>query len=221
MKYEDKIFIIYYNECDTRYINKLISILKERIPFILDFFEINYDKKIVIKLYDNLEEYKENLISSFEKESEITGNPIREYKDWMIANTEDGNINMQSLDLVKKQQDFKNYTEEEFCYNSCHEFAHLCQQQLNSINPGWFWELIATNIGNPECQVESNEEFTLEDLNDKFDEINGYNIVYTLGKYILKNYDKNQIISWIKNNEIFEQEIEQVIDNYKIKKVTK
>ena len=107
MRYEDEKFIIYYNECDKRYIELLVRSINERSPFICEFFDINYNKKIVIKLYDNLEKYKANIEDSFRRQ-----NLDRKYEDWMIANTEDGNINMQSLDLVKEQDDFKYYNEE-------------------------------------------------------------------------------------------------------------
>ena len=209
MRYEDEKFIIYYNECDKRYIELLVKTINERSPFICDFFEIVYDEKIVIKLYNNLEEYKKNLEDSFKMQ-----NLERKYENWMIANTEDGNINMQSLDLVKQQDDFKYYTEQIFCYNACHEFTHLCQQYLNSKNPGWFWELIATNIGNPENQHESNDRFTLKELNEKFDEIDGYGIVYKFGKYIFENYDRDTILSWIKDNNKFNKVIGSIIDSY-------
>lgn len=209
MIYEDEKFIIYYNECDKRYIELLVKTINERSPFICDFFEIVYDEKIVIKLYNNLEEYKKNLEDSFKMQ-----NLERKYENWMIANTEDGNINMQSLDLVKEQDDFKYYTEEIFCYNACHEFTHLCQQYLNSKNPGWFWELIATNIGNPENQHECNDNFTLKELNEKFDEIDGYGIVYKFGKYIFENYDRETILSWIKDNDKFNKSIESIIESY-------
>jgi len=209
MRYEDEKFIIYYNECDKRYIELLVKTINERSPFICDFFGIVYDGKIVIKLYNNLEEYKKNLEDSFRRQ-----NLERKYENWMIANTEDGNINMQSLDLVKKQDDYKNYTVLEFCYNACHEFTHLCQQYLNSENPGWFWEVIATNIGNPENQHECNDNFTLKELNEKFDKIDGYAIAYSFGKYIFENYDRNTILSWIKDNEKFKKEIVSVIDKY-------
>ena len=209
MRYEDEKFIIYYNECDKRYIELLVKTINERSPFICDFFGIVYDGKIVIKLYNNLEEYKKNLEDSFRRQ-----NLERKYENWMIANTEDGNINMQSLDLVKQQDDFKYYTEQIFCYNACHEFTHLCQQYLNSKNPGWFWELIATNIGNPENQHECDDIFTLEDLNERFDDIDGYGIVYKFGKYIFENYDRETILSWIKDNEKFMKEIEGIIESY-------
>ena len=220
MKYEDEKFIIYYNECDKEYINLLVKTINERSPFICDFFGIVYNEKIVIKLYNNLDEYKINIENSFKKEAEIESinkkkkvDP-RLYENWMIANTEDGNINMQSLDLVKKQDDYKKYTVLEFCYNACHEFTHLCQQYLNSENPGWFWEVIATNIGNPEVQHECNDSFTLKDLNEKFDKIDGYGIAYSFGKFIFENYDRNTILSWIKDNEKFKKEIESAIDKY-------
>ena len=209
MRCEDDKFIIYYNKCDKDYINLLVKTINERSPFICDFFDIVYNEKIIIKLYDNLDEYKKNLEDSFRRQ-----NLERKYEKWMIANTEDGNINMQSLDLVKEQDDFKYYTEQMFCYNACHEFTHLCQQYLNSKNPGWFWELIATNIGNPENQHESNDRFTLKELNEKFDEIDGYGIVYKFGKYIFENYDRDTILSWIKDNEKFMKEIEGIIDSY-------
>lgn len=209
MRYKDEKFIIYYNDCDKRYIELLVKTINERSPFICDFFGIVYDGKIVIKLYNNLEEYKKNLEDSFRRQ-----NLERKYENWMIANTEDGNINMQSLDLVKQQDDFKYYTEQIFCYNACHEFTHLCQQYINSENPGWFWELLATNIGNPENQHESNYRFTLKELNEKFDEIDGYGIVYKFGKYIFENYDRDTILSWIKDNEKFMKEIEGIIESY-------
>lgn len=209
MRYEDEKFIIYYNECDKRYIELLVKTINERSPFICDFFGIVYDGKIVIKLYNNLEEYKMNLEDSFRRQ-----NLERKYENWMIANTEDGNINMQSFDLVKQQDDFKYYTDQIFCYNACHEFTHLCQRYLNSENPGWFWEVIATNIGNPEVQHECNDSFTLKDLNEKFDKIDGYGVAYSFGKFIFENYDRNTILSWIKDNEKFKKEIESAIDKY-------
>lgn len=218
MVYEDELFQIYFNECDKRYLNELIETLKFRMPSILNFFNIIYDKKIMIKLYSNLDEYKMNLINSFEREalekSQNTNKKVepREYQDWMIANTEDGNINMQSLDLVMNQDDYKNYTVKEFCYNACHEFVHICQQKLGSNNPGWFWEVIATTLGNPECQHEIKEPFTLDDLNN-FDQIDGYGAAYKIGRYLFDNYSNEEILDMIKDNNILNETMQSVIEN--------
>lgn len=217
MIYEDELFKIYYNECDSRYIEKLILILKTRMPKILNFFQIKYNKKIVIKLYNNIDEYKTNLVESFEREAKEASFKIgqevkiREYQNWMIANTEDGNINMQSLDLVMIQDDYKNYTEEAFCYNACHEFTHLCQQQIGSENPGWFWEVLATNLGNPECQHEITGRFTLEDLDD-FDNMDGYGAAYKIGKYLFNNYSNAQILEMVNSNEKLMEKMPIIID---------
>lgn len=212
MKYEDDKFIIYYNETDKRYLSKLISIITLRMPTILNFFKIDFTGKIVIKLYDNIQEYITNLENSFKKEAEIKNIKPREYQEWMIANTEDGNINMQSLDLVKQIEGYETYTEEEFCYNACHEFTHLCQKQLPSESPDWFWEVLATVLGNPECQHTTNEPFTLKDLNENFDKIDGYGAAYKIGTYLFSNYDPSFILSLVHDNDKLYSIIEEVIN---------
>lgn len=216
MKYEDENFLIYYNECDKRYIANMISIVKDKIPEILNFFKLNFEGKVIIKFYDDINKYKNNLEESFQKQAKIESikrnkniEP-RKYQTWMIANTEDGNINMQSLDLVMTQEDYKNYTEEEFCSNACHEFTHLCQQQLNSKNPGWFWEVLATTLGNLEYQHEIMEPFTMEDLND-FDNFDGYGAAYKIGRYLFQNYDSDFILEMVKDNNKLYNTIPKVI----------
>ena len=218
MKYEDQLFEIYYSEVDKDYISRLRSIVLSRMPDILDFFKIKFNGKIVIKLYDDIDCYKENLIASFERnaieDSKKQGMKVapRKYEDFMIANTEDGNINMQSLRLVRMQDDYSNYTEEEFCLNACHEFTHLCQTQIGSENPGWFWEVIATTIGNPECQHDIKESFTYKDLKENFDKIDGYGAAYTVGKYLFANYSQDFILDMIKDNEVFDKNIEGIVE---------
>ena len=56
-----------YNKEDIGYLDKLISILSSRIPKIREFFKIDFNDDIVIKLYSDLNEYRNNLVSSFEK----------------------------------------------------------------------------------------------------------------------------------------------------------
>ena len=217
LKFENEKFIIYYNDCDKLYIDKMVNIITQRMPEILSFFKIKYNKKIIIKLYDNVEEYKRNIENSFKVEAEIESEKQgkivepRKYQDWMIANTEDGNINMQSLDLIRLNNDFSDYTEKEFLFNACHEFTHLCQQQVGSNNPGWFWEVIATALGNPECQHETNNSFTIQDLDERFDEIDGYGAVYKIGKYLFENYDYGFILSLVYDNDKMYETIIDII----------
>lgn len=205
LKYETDNFMIYYNDCDKKYLDKLITVFESRRQKILDFFKLE-DFKPTIKLYANISEYKDNIIESFKRNY-----GDREYQDWMIANTEDGNINMLSLDLVKKIEGFNNYSEEEFCYNTAHEFTHVCQERVGSNNPGWFWETLATNLGNPECQHDVKEPFTLEQLETSFDSIDGYGAVYSIGKELFNLYDNEFIYELVtdKNN----QKLNTVVGN--------
>lgn len=218
MKYEDEKFIIYYNDIDSKYLPKLLSVIKHRMSSITNFFKVEFKDKVIIKLYNNISEYRENLELSFARAAEIESSKQhcyikpRKYQEWMYANTEDGNINMQSLDLVRKIEGYEMYTEEEFCYDACHEFTHLCQQQLSSSSPGWFWEILACILGNPECQHISEEEFTITDLNERFDEIDGYGAVYTIGLYLFANYNPEFILSLVNDNEKLFIVMEKVIN---------
>lgn len=118
--------IIEYSDIDSYYIDKLIDVFKSKYNTIVDFFRLgNNNSRVGIKIWNDLEEYKKNLLNAWEKQG-----IDREYQDNFIANTEDGNINMLSFELVRKISDFKSYSMEEFCNNVCHEFVHLCQQKV-------------------------------------------------------------------------------------------
>ncbi len=207
MVYEDDRFIIHYNKCDEEMILDMLDLIKDRMPRILSFFHINYDEKINIKFYDNVDEYKKNLEASFariaEEESKKQNMLVqpRKYQDWMIANTEDGNVNMQSLYLVRSKKQFSNYTKKEFLLNSCHELTHLCQQKVGSNSPGWFWEVLATTLGNPECQHEIEGTFSVQDLDERFDLIDGYGAAFKIGKALFNTYDSDFILSLTQDND--------------------
>lgn len=67
LKYENDNYILYYDKCDLKYLEKLINTLNERVPNILEFFKLKTIRKITIKLYNNLNDYKENITNSFKK----------------------------------------------------------------------------------------------------------------------------------------------------------
>lgn len=190
-------FIIFFGENDISYIDKLVNVLNSKVLEIMDFFRINdFNEKIVIKIYDDKDKYKNNLINVWRK------NGInRDFQDNFIANTEDGCINMLSFDLVRSIKDFEDYSIDEFCYNVRHEFVHICQQIVGSANDGWFWEVLATNLGNPECQREVKINCSLDDVKYRFDEIDGYGVVYTIGNYLFSNYSKDFILELVLDND--------------------
>ena len=205
MIYEDDKILVFFNECDKKYIERLIDIVKFKFDEIVDFFKIKYEDKIVIRLYDKQDKYRTVLEEEFKRQGSV-----RTYHDWMIANTEDGCINMLSLSVVNKIPGFEEYSEEELCLNACHEFVHLCQQKIKSLSPGWFWEVLACRLGNPECQCETTDEFTLEDLKERFDDIDGYGAAFKIGNYLFANYDKDTILALAKD----EGKLYKVMDQY-------
>ena len=205
MIYEDDKFLIFFNECDKRYIKELINTIKDRKGRITRFFNIGFDKKTIIRLYDKIDQYKDVLEEEFRKQGSE-----RTYHEWMIANTEDGCINMLSLDIVKQIEGFEDLSEKEYCLNACHEFVHLCQQQAKSLSPGWFWEVLACKLGNPECQKETEEEFTYEDLENRFDDIDGYGAAYKIANYLFDKYDNEFILELVKD----EGKLKKVMDEY-------
>ena len=52
--------------------------------------------------------------------------------------------------------------------------------------------------------------FTLNDM-DNFDSIDGYGACYTFGKYLFSNYDSDFILSMIKDNSVFNDNIGTII----------
>ena len=82
-----------------------------------------------------------------------------------------------------------------------HEFVHACQQEINpdAENVEWFWEALATNLGNPfDCvaSMQCEEDDLIYHLNDvPF----SYEICFTIGKFMLESYSHEQIMDYVKN----------------------
>ena len=190
MVLEKNSFTIYYDE-NISYIPEVVDYLESKTNEIMKFFELdslNSKKKIVI--YNNLELYKKHIEQFYE------------YHDYMCADTNDGNINLLSLEEAHKTHEHKNMTLEELKSTILHEFVHICQQDSELEHLGsdivWFWEALATNLGNP-------EEFTKVEINATNEEINDFNslpynypIAFTIGNYMLENYSHDDIFEYVK-----------------------
>ena len=99
MRIERPSFII-ESDKEISYIDEVISTLEEHTYDILNFFKLEKlsQKKRVI-IYTNREKYKEHLLPY-----------VKEFKDWMQADTYDGNINLLEISESRKSDAHKDLT---------------------------------------------------------------------------------------------------------------
>lgn len=116
MQYENERFIVFYNHNDEN-IQQLIATLESKFKEIMNFFGLeNISRKVIVKIYYLIDDYKKHLIPYLEEMGEI-------YHDWMIADTMDDNINMLELNLCRELSSHRNETIEDQMQNILHEFA--------------------------------------------------------------------------------------------------
>ena len=206
MRKETKEFIIEYDK-DIDYIADLIKKLEQEVDRILNFFELkNLKKKKKIKIWTSRKAYQTHLEKYVPK-----------YYEWMNADTFDGNINLLSIEEYRKTREHSDITLEEFLENIIHEFVHSCQQEINpdSKNVEWFWETLATNLGNPfdyTIDLKFNEDQLINDFNSV---PNNYEIVFTIGKYLLENYSHEDIMRYVRNPEILRKDARNIFNEVK------
>lgn len=194
------------SENDIKYKDEIICNLQNNTQKILDFFELEkLSKKKRIVIYNSIEKYKLHM----EKY-------VSEYKDWMIGDTYGEDINLLSLDEVKKLESHKNFTIESFMKGILHEFVHVCQREYgkNEKELLWFWEALAVNLsGQPNKPISlANCDFTL--LKKDFNNVIGnYRYAYELGKYILEEYSHKEILEFIKSPNLFKNIEYKIFEN--------
>ncbi len=130
MTYETKEYTIYYNECDSVYIKRLVFYFEKEKKKIFDFFEIkSLDKKLVIKLYDNLDKYIEYRNGNLAESS--VGN----------MDVDDNNyyIHILSYKEFVKRKGHMNQTLTNFYKLLMHEFVHVCHEQTGKYHDSLIW----------------------------------------------------------------------------------
>ena len=190
MVLEKQNFVIKYDD-ELSYINDAIDYLEMNMKNIMNFFEINsFSNKINIIVWNNLEAYKKHIEKFFE------------YHDYMRADTNDGNINLLSIEEAHKTHTHADMTIDELKSTILHEFVHICQQQVqlekNNNDIVWFWEALATNLGNPEKFSKTRIKASNEEINNFNSLQNNYPIAFTIGNYMLENYAHEEILEYIK-----------------------
>ena len=183
-------FIIETDE-DLKYISEIVSHLELNMKDLMSFFELkSLSSKKRIIIYKELENYKKHIEQFFA------------YYDYMCADTNDGNINVLSLEAAHKTKMYSNMDIEELKSIILHEFVHICQQESeiehNDEDIVWFWEGLATNLGNPEGYECISIDASNEDINNFNCSANNYPIAFTIGYYMLENYSHDTILEYIK-----------------------
>ncbi len=202
MVIERKNYMVEYDE-DNSYIEEVCEYLDKRIDEILKFFELKSLKnKRKIIIWNDLELYKKHIEQYYK------------YYDYMCADTNDGNINILSLEASHKTNEHSTMKLDELKRNIIHEFVHICQQdsEIEHIDNDvvWFWEALATNLGNYEDFCRIDIDASNEEINDFNSLVNNYFVAFTIGNYMLENYSHSQILEYIRYPRIL------LKDSYKI-----
>lgn len=213
MKLEVNNFLIEYDK-EIDYMSKIILTLESDTIKILEFFgleRISEKKKIVI--FTDRKKYKEHILQY-----------VKEFKEWMCADTYDGNINLLEISEARKSKEHKNMNMDDFIKCILHEFVHLCQQELNSNSEGtnWYWEALATNLSGQNYNIVSLFECDFDKLkNDFYNTKNGYSYSYTLGKYMLENYSKDKLLEYVKNPDLLKNDADDIFESAKQSQINK
>ncbi len=183
-------FIVEYDQ-SISYIPEVVDFLETKMNNFMIFFELaSLKSKEKVVVFNDIEKYKKHL----EK--------YTEYRDYMCADTYDGNINLLSIEEAHKTKEHQNMTVNDLKLIILHEFVHICQKncQVEKYNKtiSWFWESLATNLGNPEKFSRITIEATNEEINNFNTLPNNYPIAFTIGNYLLENYSHEDILNYVK-----------------------
>jgi len=190
MMLEKNNFILEYDS-KLDYIPDVVNYLESKTSDIMSFFELdNLKNKRKIIIYTDLKLYKKHIENYYD------------YQDYMCADTNDGNINLLSLEEAHKTKEHRNMTIEDLKSTILHEFVHICQQdsQIERYDSDviWFWEALATNLGNPEKFKRISIKSSNDQIIDFNSSPNNYSNAFTIGKYMLDKYCHEKILEFVK-----------------------
>jgi hypothetical protein len=190
MVLEKKNFVIVYDEKES-YVPGVIDYLESKTNNIMTFFGLNSLKeKRKIIIFNDLELYKKHI------------EQFHEYRDYMCADTDDGNINLLSLEEAHKTKEHATMTVDDLKMTILHEFVHICQQECEvehlEKDVIWFWEALATNLGNSEVFSKVLIKASNEEIEEFINLPQNYCVAFTIGNYLLDNYPSDAIIEYVK-----------------------
>lgn len=204
MVIEKKNYIIDYDE-NLSYIPEVIDFLESKSDDIMSFFELDsLKRKRKIVIYSDIEQYKKHIEKN------------HEYKDYMCADTNDGNINILSLEEAHKTKTHANMTVDDMKSTIVHEFVHICQQDCEQEryerSIAWFWEALATNLGNPEKFSRIEIKASNEEINNFINLRSNYSTAFTIGNYLIDNYSHGEILEYVRKPSKLKLDTDKILD---------
>lgn len=208
-------FTIEYTDDDLPYIDDLIQQFLVYQKKIMDFFNLKaLDKKVQIKIWNNMEEYEKYIKSETKRIFHVS----IEIEKWetgrAITTKEESQIHFLSYKERLKRERHSNDTLDSIIKVMIHEFAHTCHAQYKQYETTLIWinEALATVLADQYSNQTLVLDCTLEQLlNENINYIN----YYTLGKYLFENYKKDNILKLSRNNELLKQMTPTILDEAK------
>ena len=206
---------IEYSKEDKDLAEDIMWALEEKSRKILDFFELEKIDGLKIKIWNSHEEFKKHLLPF------LIENGEEEDLEKITGHTDDGNINMLPPRFVEKIWNCK-VSNEEIARDACHEFVHICQQKKSGTlgdQNTWFWEALATNLGNPESfswlkkdyeqSIHWEEVSTINELEKGMK----YKYNYLVGNYMLQRITHKRIMEYVKKPDILEKDGQKILES--------
>ncbi len=178
---------------DIKYFNDVVSniIIKEKE--VLSFFNLN---KLVPKInivFMNYESFKSFIINKY--------GSIKSYVR-ADADNETKTIRVLVIEDQIKYTTHKDANISDLLSLIIHEIVHMCHNQIcaDYNQTIWFYEGIATNLSNQNYSLINLNNCDFDKLKNNFSEVkNNYSYAYTIVKFILNNYKKEEIVKLYSN----------------------
>ena len=198
-------FEIEYDEKDQDDIAFVVLELQKEYKDIMNFFDLDhFDKKIQIKFWNNIEEYRTFFNERLKKYHQ-------KVQSWEVGrstnNEKEDRIDLLNLNERKKCQGHQQDTIEDLAKVLLHEFTHTCHFAYNGKKETmtWYAEALATNLSH---------QFDTLEFDSSLDEIKKgtayYNNYYCMGKYLIDHCDKSYILELAKNKKLLEQDTDNI-----------
>lgn len=198
-KRELKYIVIEYSDKDLLYINDLCKYIEQSCEEIISFFDIKeFGKKVNIKLWDNLENFRryyKKVGSSLDEKGETC--------NWVCGFSNGDIIHSLCLDEYKKTKFHENNTLQDLKFLVMHEFTHSCHSKINKPYYTWLAEGLATTITHQMENTDRILNFSLEQALDGGCDYQNYHIMFS---YVYETYGRNYILNLIRDNELLKKD---------------